>query len=496
MTTSHDDAVHALLLFDVEDVFSPPELGNDDSIMELADILASHGLKGTFLFIGDRAKSLRDRGRDDVIASLQPHEVGLHTRSAQHPCGPEYVANRTWDEGFVEALQRERDGVAIVERIFGKPAAALSTHWLFTSPHAVAAAGAMGLPYLYALPAAPPHHNLCWYAGALCLPWLKSPDWFRETDQPITHPAYFGDIDDDYADDERFAAMLRRYDAHVDDCIARQQPVLAILMMHPQRLRLAQFIDGFMTPNGVNLPRDQWGSRGRPRQQPPQVVDRIRANFARFAAHIAADKRLNPSGVNEMVRRFGGQPDHISLDDLLAAAAQIVKHRAILLHDRFSPAELTLGMAQAFVHVQEQGRLPDRVTRMQTLGPKRNLIVRPEVAACDHKDLHRLASRLIASVQADGHLPAWLDDLPRRVGVNHLHLLLAEALVAVRDDCPRKNFELFRMPRYPEVAIELGRLFLSIAEGENLDPDLNVDALYRHAKLQTWSLKPASSHDR
>jgi hypothetical protein len=36
-----------LLCFDTEDIFSPPEVGNDDSILELATILTTEGLRGT-----------------------------------------------------------------------------------------------------------------------------------------------------------------------------------------------------------------------------------------------------------------------------------------------------------------------------------------------------------------------------------------------------------------------------------------------------------------
>jgi len=76
------------LFSDVEDIFSPPELGNDDSIKQLATILTEEGLRANFLVIGDRALVLKERGRQDVIDSLGPHVVGLHTRSARHPTGP------------------------------------------------------------------------------------------------------------------------------------------------------------------------------------------------------------------------------------------------------------------------------------------------------------------------------------------------------------------------------------------------------------------------
>jgi hypothetical protein len=47
------------------------------------------------------------------------------------------------------------------------------------------------------------------------------------------------------------------------------------------------------------------------------------------------------------------------------------------------------------------------------------------------------------------------------------------------------------MPRYPDLATAIGQRFASVAEGNLVDPDLNIDALYLHGKLQAWSLKSA-----
>ena len=51
------------LFSDVEDIFNPPEFGNDDSIKEIATILTQEGLRANFMVIGERALVLRERGR-------------------------------------------------------------------------------------------------------------------------------------------------------------------------------------------------------------------------------------------------------------------------------------------------------------------------------------------------------------------------------------------------------------------------------------------------
>jgi hypothetical protein len=112
------------LFSDVEDIFNPPEFGNDDSIKELATILTEEGLRANFMVIGERALVLRERGRKDVIESLAPHEVRLHTSSAYHPEVPEYVAGKSWEDGVAECLRREREGTEIIRDVFGKPCVA------------------------------------------------------------------------------------------------------------------------------------------------------------------------------------------------------------------------------------------------------------------------------------------------------------------------------------------------------------------------------------
>src|SRR5262245_55633354 len=180
------------LFLDVEDIFSPPEVGNDDSIKELATILSEEGLKATFLFIGDRALLLKERARQDVIDSLASHEVGLHTLSARHPTNPEYIAKKTWDEGVAETFKRDREGIEIIRQVFGRPCAALSSHNVYDSPHAHRSAAMLQLPYVYVYPSAPPLYNLSWYAGALSFPF-ESPTL---NGRPIR--SYFEGFDDKY----------------------------------------------------------------------------------------------------------------------------------------------------------------------------------------------------------------------------------------------------------------------------------------------------------
>lgn len=473
------------LFFDVEDVFSPPEVGNDDSIKELATILTEEGLRGNFLFIGDRALHLGSRGRRDVVESLAPHDVGLHTRSARHPTNPEYVAGQSWEDGVARSLDHERQGAQNIQEVFGKPCAALSGHNVFDSPHAQRAAGILGLPFVYCYPAAPPLYSLSWYAGALGLPYTSP----TLNGQPFR--AYFEFEDDNYPDDEKFQGKLQLLDEHIDLCSKESQPFLTLFLYHPQRVNLIDFIDTFWSPNGVNYPGERWGMYGRPRRRTTEQVRTALANFRQLARRLRHDPRLNIMTVSEVARKYGRQPDSIPREELLAAAKAISATEDILIHPRFSPAEMVCGLARAVTHFGEAGQLPDAVPRPEVLGPTRSPIWHPELQVCSFQKLTDLARRLLDSVATSGHLPATLGAPLERVGVNHLYGALAESLRGIDSGPPPAEIRFRRMMPWPALAPSIGIRYLKAVEGEMMDPDTEVNTLYRDGKLQTWTLKPA-----
>jgi hypothetical protein len=377
------------------------------------------------MVIGERALVLRERGRKDVIDSLAPHEVGLHTRSAYHPEVPEYVAGKSWEEGVSECLKREREGTEIIRDVFRKPCVALSRHYLYDAPHEQRAAAILGLPYHYAIPAAPPLYSLSWYAGALGLP-QGSPTL---NDKPIL--SYLEGFDGKYPDNRAFEAYLSYLDERINICIAEGQPYLSLFLIHPQRVRLKNFIDIYWCPNGVNYPKERWGMYGRPPQYTPAEVKTLLANFRRLARWIRHDPRLNVMTVPEVAKKYGQQPTSISRVELQDAARQITASDEILIHPRFSPAEILLGLARALVFSADHSQVPSDVSRDDVLGPTRNPIWIPELQGCTQPILVQLARQLLDEAKSTGQLPATLGEPLQRVGINHLYDAFAEAYLAM-----------------------------------------------------------------
>jgi hypothetical protein len=480
------EPIDIVLLFDTEDMVSPPEAGSDDSILDLAGAMTEAGLPGVFLVIGDRAKLLGERGRKDVIAAVRRHEVGLHTRSTLHPTNPEMVGGVSWDTGLARVRESEKQGIAWVEEAFGMKACAMSTHWLYACPHALAVAGELGLPYAYGFPACPPMYGVSRYAGALVLPWM-SPRMPGE--EGVVEP-YFDGFDESYTEDAAFEETLARFDNTVQQCYEAGQPFMSTLLYHPLRLRLKDYIERFVVLNGTNLPAEMVGKKfGMPRLYSKGEYENNLRNFRRLLQKIRADKRLRPVTMKEVVAKYGVQATEFSKGELVERAKLVGDGRAIPLGGTMSPAEFVVAGARAVIWADEHGALPERVKREDVLGPTRDPLVAPERLTLSWGELVGACRELLEIVEKTKGLPGNLGVFPDRLGVNHLHFLVAKALVAMDAGAKPEVIKLRDVMRAPELGALIGKRFMDVAEGYYCVPDLDVTPLYRHGKLQTWSLK-------
>ena len=110
--------VYILIWFDTEDYILPP---SDDAAKRLADFLTAEGVHATFKVVGEKARTLERRGRNDVIATLRNHDIGYHANThSQHPTPAEYESTLDWETGVEEFTRRERPGFEDVRRILGK----------------------------------------------------------------------------------------------------------------------------------------------------------------------------------------------------------------------------------------------------------------------------------------------------------------------------------------------------------------------------------------
>ncbi|HVB29528.1 MAG TPA: hypothetical protein VNG91_06945, partial [Terriglobia bacterium] len=68
--------VYVILWFDTEDYVLPQ---SDDSAKRIAELLTSQGVPATFKVVGEKARTLERRHREDVIAALNKHAIVYHS---------------------------------------------------------------------------------------------------------------------------------------------------------------------------------------------------------------------------------------------------------------------------------------------------------------------------------------------------------------------------------------------------------------------------------
>ena len=109
--------IYVTLWFDTEDYILPQD---DDATKRLAEMLTRLDVRATFKIVGEKARVLESRGRQDVIAALKRHDIGYHSNThSQQPTIAVYLQNAGWEDGRAEFYRREIQGVRDIQRIFG-----------------------------------------------------------------------------------------------------------------------------------------------------------------------------------------------------------------------------------------------------------------------------------------------------------------------------------------------------------------------------------------
>lgn len=475
--------MYVTLHFDVEDTLYPPQARTDDAPGWIAQTLSKAGLRGTFHVIGDKARSMVQRGRLDVLAAMAEHDISLHTDSNLHPVVPEIVENCGWADGVEKLLDYERRAAEALKKAFWKAPVATSRHAVFSAPQSHGAAAAMKLPYVYSWAYCPGHAGPVWYAGALSFPTHAG-----TADAPGGHLSFGpeGALCSDTAFEERMRTLREELDRRV----AAGLEYASVFLGHPVRIQVKGWTEDELYANGRNRTVAELGYAYEVRTA--AEVDRARQNFQRLCEYLRSRNDIQVIGISRAAELFGQQAPSVSRDTLLSYCTEGgAEAAAPRLHAVFSPAELLVAMAQAIVEGEARGALPRAVRRRNVLGPTQKPVLTPEKPFISRDEFLGLCRDLLGEVERTGHLPADLTLGTARIGLGSLH---AACVAAFRAACAGEQLariRLQRVPRYPAFAHELDRAMRWMEECGFLGPEFSADKLCLHARLQTWSLKPA-----
>ena len=463
--------VPVVICFDVEDYTSPGEVGMDDIPKWLAEIMTEEGVTGTFFVIGEKARVMEQRGRQDVITAMARHDIGSHTNFGSiHPTVTEILENAGWENGLENMLANESSGMGELERIFGQRPANLARHGGSYGPQLVAALGEMGAGYVYS-PVSLPGHNVVWFCNTL--------NFHGEGD--------FGFFDDAYHSDELFDPMLSALDSLVP-ASTENIDMVAFFACHPSKVRSIQFWD-FNYYNGANPGPEEWET---PELRPLESMETAKKNFRRLIRYLRDRDDIELTTYRELADRFSYQRDSIRAEELERIAGHILKKQRVLGNDYYSPAEVFAALTESITAFDREGSLPGKVNINRPLGPLQMPPEIPETGYLSDKEAFRLARQAREHILETGHLPASLDPDGQEIGTGSLMALFSEVYLMIRAQESTEMFNVVSMEPYPSV--NEAQIIREVAACKGWPvhrEDLDMSGIIELTRLQLWTLKPA-----
>ncbi len=299
-----ESQVYVVLWFDTEDYILPQ---SDDSAKRLAVFLTQQGISGTFKVVGEKARVLQQRQRQDVISALAQHDIGYHSNThSQHPTVAEYESNLDWDTGVEEFNRRERPGFDDVAHTFRKTPIAYGQPGVSWAPQAFPALQKWGVRvYLDEGQQVGLKGQPFWYGGLLNIFNTREGDQLRP--------------DDNWSN---LAMAKTRFQDTYESMTSRKAGGVVSLCFHPCEFVHKQFWDAVNFRDGANPPRQQWKL---PPMKTPEDTEKAFQYFedlVRFMKSFPRVRFLTASAAAEKFRDRA-QTHVFSLQEVGAIAGQV-----------------------------------------------------------------------------------------------------------------------------------------------------------------------------
>jgi hypothetical protein len=415
------------------------------------------------------------------------HDVGLHTdHHSVHPTASEYLADKEWDDGVAEAMRQEGPGAADLARLFGQYPSSWATSGSSWAPQIPAATRQMGIPANVYAHVRAGDGGACWYAGQLC------------------YGEYFGirGGENAYCDDATFAAALPDLLARVEAAAKSGLSCLGLFCAHPTRLRYATFWDVLNFFRGENTPEAEY--RFAPRRTDEEYAAALR-NLRRMIAAVRGLPGVELISTRRLNRLFGdagaGGPvawrSLPGLAEAVLSAAGIAAGYPVEGEAGVLSAAATLDLlARAILRLAGEAAPPAYLLARAVLGPPAQAPGLAKSFLMGRRAFAELCGDLTAQIGAIGQLPAaWvLDKLP--IGPGSLLKACAAAFLAWEITHDGALVEIAPAPGEPDVAATLAQagIYDKLPNWPPHRPDLRLDLLAKHTRLQSWSLAPATLH--
>jgi len=471
-TRSASSPVYVILWFDTEDYILP---ASDDAALRIASFLSSQGLKATFKVVGEKARTLERRGRQDVIAAIRRHEIGYHSNlHSQHPSPAERLSHMEWDEGVEEFDRKERQGFDDVQRIFGKAPVCYGQPGASWAPQTYAALKRWGIRlYLDESDHVGIHSQPFWYCGLLNV--LKMREF-------LTRVELGQDSDLEKAKSE-FQAIHQKLRARGGGVVS--------IYYHPCEFVHQKFWDLVNFSNGMNPPQQSW------KLPPVKSAVEIYQGFRNFEAYISFLR--NTSGVEfvtagELLNLYEDKAATraFSREELLQLSQAVQKETTFWTQTDFSlsPAEIFSLLNSTLSSFLKSQKVPSQVRSEFTLGPTRRVEKLAQSWSTSWNEFAAVSLDVQSALQKQGHIPneVWIGSraLPPE---DYLAAVGAVVEELIRSGKPKETIALqhgnFTADQY--VAADSPGIW----KWSIFPEGFHAPKIMELAKLQAWTLKPA-----
>jgi hypothetical protein len=468
--------VYVVLWFDTEDYLLPAD---DDASLRLAKFLTDEGVRATFKVVGEKARTLEKRKRDDVIAALKKHEIGYHSNyHSVQPTTAQYLSTLGWDEGVAEFDRREGPGRDDVERVFGVAPSCYGQPGSSWGPQSYGAMKKWGMGvYLDA----GRHINIedkpCYFGGVFNMYKLE-----HQLRAELTKP------DEEPQAEEKFVAARKK--------LLGEGGGLVSIIYHPcEFVQKKEFWDGVNFRKGANPPREKW-------ELPPEASeDEKKARYEVFESYIRFLKRFPEVQfvtASEAAKLYRDKAKGRSFTTAeLKEIAAAVGDDGVTFQRRkdytLSSAEVLL-LLNGYIAERAARRSPEKFELKDSpFGPTSPAAEMPaEGVATDWSQLSRTAVDVSDYIRKQGRVPGtvWLGSK----GVSpeaYLKTLAAVTRDLLDDKVPPDVIDVKPAPlaaaKY--VSDDDPNLWRWII----FPPNFRAPAMMELAKRQAWALKPAVS---
>lgn len=462
--------IYVVLWFDTEDYLLP---ASDDAALRLAEFLSGEGIRATFKVVGEKARTLQQRERFDVIAALKKHEIGYHSNwHSVQPSPAMYLSDMGWDEGVTEFDRREGGGRTDVERIFGQAPTCYGQPGSSWAPQTFGGLRRWGMPvYLDAGRHVGLDGKPHYYCGVLTLYHLAHT---LRTDLK-------GESDLRAAED-RFESARQKLQAEGGGVVS--------IFYHPCEFVHKEFWDGVNFRRGANPPRERWV---RPPQKTPEesaTAWRTFEGYIRFLRGFDEVQFITASEAAKLYRdRARGRS--FSTDEIKEMAREVTPE---ITYQR--RGELTLSPSEVFWllnrYVALSSRQPTGPLTLDTapLGPTETGTSLAGELTVDWSQFSRTASDVDDFIHHHDRLPStiWLGSKP----VPPESYLVALADVATRlaaGEGPPESITL------KPARLSAGKYVVDDDAGlwgwVIFPPGFRAPAMMELARRQAWTIKPA-----